>query len=851
MSVVAARDAELLRSLIHRIDPGDAGAYNNLGVLYYSKGLHAEAVDAFLSALEVDPRMLTAARNLEVAATQPGACDTRLEALAARIAEDDEDLAARREQVRLLRLIGRSDEAARNCDAILAEFPEDVEALLERGAIERRVGDLRRAQRWLERAHNAAPENPIIRLNLAEVLYHRGSNEQALMQLKGIGGGDSGIADAHLLRGFILGDMGRHEEAAEAAAEAARINPALSSLRANLSIDGGVIDGGVPESAVASVVEGGELAHYGLALAFRQRGYLDGARRELERAAEAGEEARLVAHAMAELDLVDGRSDDAIKRYSDLLAQYEDVARYWCEHGVAMHQSGCVDDAAESYRRALRSDPRYALAYNNLGVALAHAGDSAAAREAFTRAIELDPTLVRARLNLARWYRDNNDLLAAMALLRELTSFHRSDAEAWAELGLVMSGLARQREAQQAFARAVEADPGHAGARYGLADVLAALGDDQGSSREMQNALAISPLRIESKLQLGIDLQRECPEALGNVDLLTNHAMSPLAGTMVSEAAFTSLLREKGRSAEAISDVLLPAERAAREFASAEEFALRGLHGEAVERYQRCITLLKAHLPVSPDIDDLLFRAKLGDARSRCLIGRGYESLDELRELAGAHAGDLEVMALNAAAEAQALLMNAGVSIASTDLARVRVIMQGIISRDDASAAILHFTGDSALSLGDEAFAMLFYRRALAADPSRPTPRVAIARMLIARGAFFPAQLELSAALAAVPEMHDARYEMARVRHLLGNQREALTVLTALLQENPTFVEALVLLGEVLLAAGNTQDARTALRRARAYDPDNVSAIRAEAAVLKVLGRDREAEQRLMQVALL
>lgn len=845
MSVVAARDAELLRSLIHRIDPGDAGAYNNLGVLYYSKGLHAEAVDAFLSALEVDPRMLTAARNLEVAATAPGACDTRLEALAVRIAENDEDIAARREQVRLLRLIGRSDEAARNCDAILAEFPEDVEALLERGAIERRVGDLRRAQRWLERAHNAAPLNPIIRLNLAEVLYHRGSNEQALAQLKGIGGGDSGIADAHLLRGFILGDMGRHEEAAEAAAEAARINPALSSLRANLSIDG------APESAVASAIEGGELAHYGLALAFRQRGYLDGARRELERAAEAGEDARLVAHAMAELDLVDGRSDDAIKGYSDLLAQYEDVARYWCEHGVAMHQSGCVDDAAESYRRALRSDPRYALAYNNLGVALAHAGDSAAAREAFTRAIELDPTLVRARLNLARWYRGNNDLLAAMALLRELTSFHRSDAEAWTELGLVMTGLTRQREAQQAFARAVEADPGHAGARYGLADVLAALGDDQGSSREMQNALAISPLRKESKLQLGIDLQRECPEALGNVDLLTNHAMSPLAGTMVSEAAFASLLREKERSAAAMSDVLLPAERAAREFASAEEFALRGLHGEATERYQRCITLLEAQLPATRNTDDLLFSAKLGDARSMCLTGRGYESLDALRELAGVHTGDLEVQALNAAAEAQALLLNAEAPVASTDLARVRVIMQGIISRDDASAAILHFTGDSALSLGDEAFAMLFYRRALAADPSRPTPRVAIARMLIARGAFFPAQLELSAALAAVPEMHDARYEMARVRHLLGNHREALAVLTGLLQENPTLVEALVLLGEVLVAAGNAQDARTALRRARAYDPDNVSAIRAEAAVLKVLGRDREAQQRLMQVALL
>jgi len=34
-----ARDVELLRAMAHRIDQQDPGAFNNLGVLYFSKAL--------------------------------------------------------------------------------------------------------------------------------------------------------------------------------------------------------------------------------------------------------------------------------------------------------------------------------------------------------------------------------------------------------------------------------------------------------------------------------------------------------------------------------------------------------------------------------------------------------------------------------------------------------------------------------------------------------------------------------------------------------------------------------------------------------------------------------------------
>ena len=44
-----AQDVEFLRSLARRINPRDAGAHNNLGVVFYQKGLFKEAIDHFES----------------------------------------------------------------------------------------------------------------------------------------------------------------------------------------------------------------------------------------------------------------------------------------------------------------------------------------------------------------------------------------------------------------------------------------------------------------------------------------------------------------------------------------------------------------------------------------------------------------------------------------------------------------------------------------------------------------------------------------------------------------------------------------------------------------------------------
>lgn len=838
------RDAGLLRAMVDRIDQQDPGAFNNLGVLYFSKGMYAESVDAFLRALALDTRMRTAARNLEVAATRPGACDARLTALNERLANEPEDVGALRERARLLRLIGRHVEATQQLDALIAEDPDDGAALFERGLVEQRAGDLRRAQRWFERAINASATDAVARLHLAEVLYQRGQNEQALEALDAVLALDNSIADAHLLRGFVLGDMGRHEAAVAASRQAAALNPSLQALQPHLSIaNEGVANEGATTEPEAAESQDNGLARYGLGLAFRQRGYFEEARREFQRALTHGEDARLARHAIAELDLIAGESASARRAYETLLVEQPDHARYWNEHGVALHQSGNVSGAADSYRRALRYDPRGALAYNNLGVALDDAGDSDAARDALTRASELDPTLVRARLNLATWHVRHHAPMQALSLLRELVAFHPDDADAWHALGVVSRDLNWLDESRSALARAVSARPSHAEARYALGHVLGALGDAEGALRETQQAMALSPVRRDARLGVMIELQRECPEACGALELLTVHESAPLTGIAIDDAQVASLLPDISDLAPASVEPAIVAQdslaRAAARCDEADQFAERGLQGEARERYARVRKEMEAeHAEPTSDGYATWRRAAVGEARCDCLLGNGERALVLLKRL-GSHEGrDAEVLALFASSSA-----------ASGQPAPARTAIVRALRLEPQSAALMHFLGDVATRVNDDGLALGCYRRALALDPSRPSPRVSIARLLRTRGDLLAARLELVAALTAAPSLREAVLELALVHRDAGRTTEALSMLSAHLANAPTDLDALVLLAETLLQLERDDDARIAVSRVLRHDPAHEAALWIEGKLLARQSRMRDALDRWRRVA--
>jgi tetratricopeptide (TPR) repeat protein len=347
-TLTSERDREVLRSFARRIDPSDAGAHNNLGVLYYRKGLYEEAVEAFTRALELDPKMQVAQRNLEVAYFGTGYYDRRVAELRERLRMAADEREARWELGRAYALLGRLSEAVAEFTELLRHHPNDLGAIIQLGLAEKASGDLETAQRWFERALALDPASSVTHFYVGEVLYNRGLNDEALAALTRAIERNPDNPDAHYLMGFVLGDMGRHEEAREATKRAIRLNPTLSRAQANLTLeatatrrDGAVSPPGASDRML--IAEDGQLAHFGLGLAFRQKGYYAEALREYQLALDRGEDASLVRQAMAEVHLLRKDVAAAVSMYDQLLIDQPESPKLWNERGVRhrAQQPGC------------------------------------------------------------------------------------------------------------------------------------------------------------------------------------------------------------------------------------------------------------------------------------------------------------------------------------------------------------------------------------------------------------------------------------------------------------------------------------------------------------------------------
>jgi chemotaxis protein CheC len=177
------RDRDVLRSFAKRIDPSDAGAHNNLGVLYYNKGLLGEAVAAFSRALELDAKMQVAQRNIEIAYFNTGYYDRRVSEL--RIGCACRTTIAKRAgswSVRT-RCSARWTTPSRNSVSCCASIRRR-RRIVQLGLAEKGAAISRTAQRWFARALALDPNSAVIQFYVGEVLYNRGLNDEALHALK-------------------------------------------------------------------------------------------------------------------------------------------------------------------------------------------------------------------------------------------------------------------------------------------------------------------------------------------------------------------------------------------------------------------------------------------------------------------------------------------------------------------------------------------------------------------------------------------------------------------------------------------------------------------------------------------
>jgi len=847
--VLSERDLAVLRSFARRIDPSDAGAHNNLGVLYYQKGLIEDAIAEFVRALELDPRMQVAQSNLDIAYRESGHYDRRITQLRERVRRHPEDREARWELGRALAALGRHPEAIAEFQALLAWQPNDVPAMLQLGLAEKARGNLDTATDWLARACRQDPASAVARFYYGEVLYNRGLNEPALEALREAIARNPDYAEAHYLLAFVYGDIGRHEEARESTKHAIKLNPTLARAQANLALERyapATLTGRRGDRP--QIVEGGALAHYNLGLAFRQKGLLAEALNEYSVALDAGEDRRMTLQAMAEVRLLQRELPAALELYDALVREHPDSPKLWNERGVCLHQAGRRADAIASYERAVSVDPGYQLAWNNLGVVRAGEPPEAAV-EAFRRALAGERPLFAARLNLGLLLLQRHQLRQALDEYQQALAEQSGSAVAWNGVGLVLMELRRFEDARNAFGRAVDADASMAGAHYNLSFVLSQLGDFDGALRETRRALELEPLYVPQKFSLTIDLQYEDPTIAIAPELATEAGGDQLAGEFAFDPpALDQLFAEltpavavanghaaagdaldlardyiaKGLLDLASAELSRAAARGAPQGATAvllgDIFAKRGLYGEALERYRAA----RAATPDDPD-------ATLGEIRALLALGWAGEAAPLADELAQQVRGDVEV-----------LVARARVRLAVNDALGALDCIREAQALDPGRSDLFHLQAQVSGRLGDRSAALAAFNAALQLDPSLVRVWFELGGIEDERGNTAAARAAYERALDLLPTYSAAAIALADLLRRSDGPRAAVGVLIHLLEADPYELEALTALGQALLEDGRTTQALEAFERVLRFDPEHAGALYYEGAAL---ARQRQFDQ--------
>jgi tetratricopeptide (TPR) repeat protein len=455
------QDTDILRALARRVDPADPGAQNNLGVLYYRRGMFDDAIAAFSRALALDERMRVARRNLEIAYGESGRLERRVADLEQRLADN----------------------------------PDDIGVLVESGIAEKTAGHLDEAETKFRRALRHDPDSSVLHFFLAEIFYNRGLGEEALRFLRRSIDLNPANPDAHFLAGFILGDLGRVDEAREANRRAVALNPSLTRAQANLSLESRQSSS---EAVAGASSEGSNMvrsssAHLTLALALRLKGYHAEALRECKAALDAGEDPATALEAIASLHLLLGQPHQALEAYDRCLTVNSDNPRIWNQRGIALYMTGRSNDAEESFRRCSRNGSVYAPAHNNLGALLWDAGQPREATNAFRRAARDDRALLSARLNLALALFRQGHFQLALDAYRNVLRDQPENPAAWNGIGRVMLEFGEFAEARDACVRAIQADPEHAHAHRNLSLAFSGLGDEEASAECHARARELDP----------------------------------------------------------------------------------------------------------------------------------------------------------------------------------------------------------------------------------------------------------------------------------------------------------------------------------------------------------------------
>jgi tetratricopeptide (TPR) repeat protein len=390
MPELTEQERSVLLSFASRVERSDPGALNNLGVLYFRKGMFAEAMEQFKEALKVDPKFDLARENIRYLFAETGLEDPDVKRWRDEVRRDPENYEA------LLRLgvsyqnMGRCREASEILGAVVGRNPDHTMARFHLATALKAQGLFQQSLEHYQAIHAGFAKSAVFHTDLGEVHYNLGRTDEAIAELNEAIKLDADYWRSHFLLSFAYGDNGQLQEALEESRVASRLNPSFQNTEANLTLSNYARSG-----AAEAVLAGGkevaslESTSFTLGMAYRERGFLKEALKEFQKALGDMPDADRVHVEIGKIHAAEGNYAAAAEAFLRTLETNPESAEAYRFLGAVYHLQGDLGGAALCYLQSFRLNSADADTMNNLGVLLFQVGLKEEAERMFKKGLNL------------------------------------------------------------------------------------------------------------------------------------------------------------------------------------------------------------------------------------------------------------------------------------------------------------------------------------------------------------------------------------------------------------------------------------------------------------------------------
>jgi tetratricopeptide (TPR) repeat protein len=394
---------------------------------------------------------------------------------------------------------GRLDQAAQLYHQILAQEPEQADALHLLGVAALQQGNAQRGVELIGRGIAVNPSNAVFHANQGEAYRLLGQLDRAANCCRTAQRLNPNMPEAANTLGLVLLQQGEP-------------GAAIDQFRAALRLQ--------PDSASA---------HNNLGNAFRMLGDKTQALACFRRAVAVDPNLYLARSNLGQMLLEERQLQEALEHCQEAVRLRPGFAEAQNNLGNVLRELGRLSDAKSAYAEALRLNPDLAMVHNNVGQALQEEGKLEEAVTWYARAIRMQPGAARFHTNLGSDLVEQELYDDGLAEYQEALRLDPQYAEAHNGVGFVHHEQGRFEEAKKWYLQAIGLKPELAAAHCNLGTVQEEMGDFDTAVATFRDVLRHDPGHSGALAALATSLRGKLPEP----DLATMHGL--LADPLVSE----------------------------------------------------------------------------------------------------------------------------------------------------------------------------------------------------------------------------------------------------------------------------------------------------------------------------